>query len=163
VLGPGFNGGGSTLTINGGTVTGSGVMFYNTGSTYQTDGTPDSSDGNTQPPNKVTGNFGGIGINGGTVNLTPYADGSNANNPFNGLLFYQRRWNTTSASVGGNSNTVNLTGTIYAKWAQFDVAGQGRYNAQYIVGSLKISGNAVVTINGTGKNRGLANQVYLVE
>jgi hypothetical protein len=57
----------------------------------------------------------------------------------------------------------NLTGTAYAKWAAFSLAGQGKYNAQFIVGSMSISGNATVTINARGKNFGKANLVFLVE
>ena len=56
-----------------------------------------------------------------------------------------------------------MTGTIYAKWANFDLSGQGEYNAQFVVGSMAISGNAIVTINATGKNFGKANLVFLVE
>src|SRR5262249_46246793 len=121
---------------------------------------PDSSDGGTTPPNNPPGNFGDVKINGGNVNLSPI---SNAGSPFFGMLFYQRRWNTQSVNVQGNSNNINLSGTLYAKWANFQLAGQGRYNAQFIVGSMSISGNAIVTINATGKNYGKANQVFLVE
>jgi hypothetical protein len=169
-------GGGTRFNINGGTVTGSGVMIYNTGSNYKPDGSNDAGLGeNTdpsnvnRPPSRVTGadgttaNFGGMTVNGGSVTLTPYNDTTNTANPFNGVLLYQRRWNESEASVGGNSNDINLTGTIYAKWAKFGLAGQGRYNAQYIVGSLSISGNALVTINATGRNFGKANQIFLVE
>jgi Flp pilus assembly protein TadG len=164
VLGPGLgNGNGQqTLSIsNGATVTdnGLGVMFYNTGSDYVSSGSPDSSDGSTLGTDN-NANFGKIAINGGTVNLTPI---SSSSSPFNGILFYQRRWNTADVSVGGNSNTVNLTGTLYDKWGNFTLAGQGQYNAEFVVGSMSISGNAAVTINATGKNFGLLNQVFLVE
>ena len=60
-------------------------------------------------------------------------------------------------------NQVNLVGTIYAKWARFHLAGGGRYDSQFVVGSLDIAGQATLTINGTGKNRGTANQIFLVE
>jgi Flp pilus assembly protein TadG len=162
VLGPGLgNGNGQqTLSIgNGATVNGSGVMFYNTGSDYQPNGTPDSSDGSTLGTDN-SANFGSVSINGGTVTLTPI---SNAASPFYGMLFYQRRWNTDDFSVGGNSATVSLTGTLYDKWGNFTLAGQGQYNAEFIVGSMTVSGNATVTINATGKNQGRVNQVFLVE
>jgi hypothetical protein len=146
------------LTMNGGTVTGSGVMFYNTGSDYNADGTPDSSDGSTlgTDSNAVYGSvtFGGNG----SINLSPPTSGT-----FNGILFYQRRWNNSTDSVGGNGTTVNLGGTIYNKWGNFTLAGQGQYNAEFIVGSLSISGGAAVTINASGKNLGKVNQVFLVE
>jgi Flp pilus assembly protein TadG len=162
VLGPGLgNGNGQqTLSIsNGATVNGSGVMFYNTGSDYTaTTGAPDSSDGNTLGTDS-NANFGQIAVNGGSVTLSPPPTG----NTFAGVLFYQRRWNTQDASVGGNSATVNMTGTMYDKWGNFILAGQGTYNAEFVVGSMTISGNAAVTINATGKNQGRVNQVFLVE
>jgi Flp pilus assembly protein TadG len=162
VLGPGLgNGNGqSTLKITGGTVTGSGVMFYNTGSDYQSNGTPDSSDGNTLG-NDNNANFGAISIGGGAnVTLSP---SSNSSSAFNGILFYQRRWDTQGASIGGNTSTLNLSGTIYDKWGNFALTGQGTYNAEFVVGALSISGGAAVTINAAGKNYGRVNQVYLVE
>jgi Flp pilus assembly protein TadG len=162
VLGPGLgNGNGQqTLSIsNGATVNGSGVMFYNTGSDYTSSGSPDSSDGSTLGTDS-SANFGQIAVNGGTINLSPI---SSSSSPFNGILFYQRRWNTQDFSVGGNSNTVNLTGTVYDKWGNLTLAGQGQYNAEFVVGAMTISGNAAVTINATGKNLGRVNQVYLVE
>jgi Flp pilus assembly protein TadG len=162
VLGPGLgNGNGQqTLSIsNGATVNGSGVMFYNTGSDYQSSGTPDSSDGNTLGTDS-SANFGSIAVNGGNINLSPI---SSSSSPFYGILFYQRRWNTQDFSVGGNSDTVNLSGTVYDKWGNLTLAGQGQYNAEFVVGSMSISGGAAVTINATGKNQGRVNQVFLVE
>ena len=102
-------------------------------------------------------------ITGGSVTLSPYSNPSNANDPFNGILFYQRRWNTKPATISGSSSDIQLTGTIYAKWANFSLSGQGQYNAQFVVGSMGISGNATVTINATGKNFGRANLMFLVE
>jgi hypothetical protein len=145
------------LTMNGGTVTGSGVMFYNTGSDYQADGTPDSSDGSSLGTTSAP--FGSVTFGGnGSINLSPPTSGT-----FNGILFYQRRWNNSTDSVGGNGTTVNLSGTIYNKWGNFTLAGQGQYSAEFVVGSLSISGGAAVTINAAGKNLGKNNQVFLVE
>ena len=162
VVGPGLgNGNGQqTINFNGGTITGSGVMFYNTGSDYTSSGTPDSSDGGTLGTDN-SAHFGAISIGGGaSVTLTPISDSSS---PFFGILFYQRRWNTQGASVGGNTSTLSLSGTIYDKWGAFSLAGQGTYNAEFVVGSLSISGGAAVTINASGKNLGRVNQVFLVE
>ncbi len=148
-------------------VTGNGVMFYITGSNYDpTTGSPDSSDGNTSPPTTGNPSFGGITINGGTganagtVNLTGLSDSQSL---FNGMLFYQRRWNTQSADINGGSDTTQLNGTIYAKWARFKLDGSGVYNSQFLVGSLALSGQANITINYAGKNTGKAPQVFLVE
>jgi Flp pilus assembly protein TadG len=158
VVGAGTGVGQQGLTINNGTVTGSGVMFYNTGSDYNSNGTPDSSDGNNSPNSNAS--FGAISIGGGaSATLSPPPAG----NTFAGILFYQRRWNTQGASVGGNTSTMNLSGTIYDKWGNFTLAGQGAYNAEFVVGALTISGGAAVTINATGKNAGRVNQVFLVE
>jgi hypothetical protein len=63
----------------------------------------------------------------------------------------------------GNSNQLSLTGTVYAKTAQVDLAGTGKFNAQFVVGSMQISGGATVTINAGGKDFGRANLVFLVE
>lgn len=151
----------NTMKITGGTVqsSGNGVMFYNTGSNYNpTSGAPDNSDGSTTPAT-INGIGGAFQITGGTVSLLPLTD---AGSPFNGLLFYQRRFNTNTATVSGSGN-LNLQGTLYAKWAQFHLSGQGSYQAQFIVGSMAIDGGATVTINAAGKNLGKANLVFLVE
>ncbi len=79
------------------------------------------------------------------------------------MLFYQRRWNTQSADINGGSDTTQLNGTIYAKWARFKLDGSGVYNSQFLVGSLALSGQANITINYAGKNTGKAPQVFLVE
>jgi hypothetical protein len=163
VVGPGLgNGNGQqTFSINGGTVTGSGVMIYNTGSDYTSGGSPDSSDSPTTLGTDKNANFGIVSIGGNaSVTFTPISDPSS---PFNGILFYQRRYNTQAASVGGNTSTLSLSGTIYDKWGNFALAGQGTYNAEFVVGSMSISGGAAVTINATGKNTGRLNQVFLVE
>jgi hypothetical protein len=148
---------------NGATLTSApgGVMIYNTGSNYDpSTGTPDMNDGNTlgtDPQNPQTGQ---IAINGGAVNLSPI---TTSGSPFVGMLFYQRRWNTQSFGVGGNSNSVNLTGTLYDKWGLFTLAGQGQYQAEFVVGQMSIGGNGIVTIDATGKSTGRLNQVFLVE
>jgi Flp pilus assembly protein TadG len=159
--------GGNFKITGNSTVTGNGVMFYITGSNYDpTTGSPDSSDGNTSPPTSGNPSFGGITINGGTganagtIGLTGLND---SQSPFNGMLFYQRRWNTQSADINGGSDTTQLNGTIYAKWARFKLDGSGVYNSQFLVGSLALSGQANITINYAGKNTGKAPQVFLVE
>jgi hypothetical protein len=158
------------LQINGGTVTGSGVMFYVTGSSYVPTSSSSTADPTynaapdlttvTSSPPTGSANLASVGINGGTVNLSGLSD---TGSPFNGMLIYQARLNTSTLSVGGNSDTVNLTGTVYAPWATFKLAGQGRYLAQFLIGSMQITGNGSVTVYGTGKNFGKANLVFLVE
>jgi hypothetical protein len=153
------------LTINSGTVTGSGVMFYITGSNFvPTSGLPDSSDGNSTPGSSSGVKFASLGIGAGAnINLSSYNNAGNANDPFNGMLFYQRRWDTSTASIGGNSSNTTLSGTLYAKWANMQIAGSGNLNAQFLVGSMSITGGSTVSINATGKLLGRANVVFLVE
>jgi hypothetical protein len=170
------------LRINGSaTVTGSGVMFYVTGSNYlnngagyydalddalndQLDGplppTPGSL-GSSPDPGKV--DFAAIDINATSarVTLTGINDTSSQ---FHDILFFQRRRNMNAARIQGNAGkNVTLGGAIYAKWANFTLSGGGRYDATFVVGSMDISGQGTVTINGTGRNFGVANQVFLVE
>src|SRR5262249_3931574 len=91
-----------------------------------------------------------------TVTLNGLKDSSS---PFNNILFFQRRRNSNSASIQGNAGGgVSLNGTMYAKWANFKLAGGGKYNAQFVVGSMAVSGQADVTIQKSGKSFGLANQ-----
>ena len=155
------------------------MLFYFTGSDYvnagQGNGYYDVLDGaveldtstNSLPPppsgEPSNVNFASLTINANSaiVTLTGLSDSSS---PFNGLLFFQRRRNENALSIQGKAgDQVTLGGTVYAKWANFKLAGSGKYDAQFLVGSIAISGQAAVTINSTGKNRGKANQVFLVE
>ena len=155
----------STIKFTGsGIVRGTGVMFYNTGSDFNVStGEPDASDGYGPVgsiPNSTK--FGGITINGSDVQLTGLI---NDQSPINGMLIYQRRWNTAGADIQGGTSTNNnvLAGTIYAKWANFKLAGSGKYDAQFIVGSMALAGTANIILNYEGKNLGKANNVFLVE
>jgi hypothetical protein len=58
---------------------------------------------------------------------------------------------------------VNLTETGYDNWRNLSLSGQGRYNAEIVVGTMSVSGGAAVTINTTRKNQGRVNQVFVVE
>jgi hypothetical protein len=160
VLGVGFSGNGTTLNITtGATVTGNGVMFYNTSSDFNvTTGLPDSSDGTSK--GTPAGSIGSVNISGSAITLRPLND---ASSPFYGMSFYQRRWNDKLVSIQGNSSNDYFGGTLYGKWAQFSVSGSGQYNAQFICGSIKVTGQATVTINYAGKQLGKANEVFLVE
>jgi hypothetical protein len=168
------------------TVTGNGVLFYFTGSNYlEVAGSPGAYDiqdaetqvdpndpaslaqGIPQPPpdpnfNQV--NFANLDLNttGGTVTLTGLNDPGNS---LDGVLFFfRRRMDGRVAAIQGNPGAdVHLTGAIYSKWGNFKMAGGATYEAQFVVGSMDVSGQAVVTILGTGKDFGLADLVYLVE
>lgn len=150
----------NTLVINnsGGQVIGNGVMFYNTGSDYSaTSGLPDSQDGFTLGSSSAF--FGGININTQSLTLTPYRS---AGSPFDGMVFYQRRWNTEDLSVQANASNVNVTGAIYDKWGAVKLAGGGAsFNSPFVVGSLNVTGSATLRAPTTQESK--PNQVYLVE
>ncbi|MCH7687420.1 MAG: hypothetical protein IH899_12190 [Planctomycetes bacterium] len=79
------------------------------------------------------------------------------------MLIYQRRRNTESAEIQGESSAGSLTGTIYAKWSLFKISGNGVYLAQFVIGSLNVPGNGDITLSYGGKQLGKAPAVFLVE
>ena len=166
----------TVLSINGGTLTANGVMFYNTGSNYNpTTGAPDINDATTPPPITDGAKLGSVSISAGvtmspidTHNASYNYGGYSAGAPvpssdFDGMLFFQRRNSTQEFKVTGDSSQANLTGTLYGRYGVANIIGQGTYNAQFIVGSIKISGNGTITINFSGSNEGKSKLVYLVE
>jgi Flp pilus assembly protein TadG len=156
-----ITGGGLTMTGNS-TLTGDGVMLYNTGSDYNVNtGLPDSGDGTSSPPAPAATQFGGVSITGNaTLNLTPFSDPSN---PFDGMVLYQRRLNTEPLKLAGNGSSDVLTGTVYAKWAPLDLSGNGTFNSQFVVKEVDITGNGTLTLDVTGQPLALSHQVFLVE
>jgi hypothetical protein len=170
------------LRMNGScTVTGTGVMFYFTGSNYLdvSPGHWDTLDGHLDGPLPPTFGpdtlppppdpdfssvrFATMDCNATNANVTLTGLAA-PGNPFDGIMFFQRRRNNKDAAIQGNAGVnVLLGGAIYAKWARFKLAGEGRYDATFVVGSIEVSGQAVVTIMGSGKNLGTANLVFLVE
>jgi hypothetical protein len=166
----------TTMQISGGTITANGVMFYNTGSNYNPNtGSPDVNDVSSSPPISDGANLGGTAIN-SSVTMSPIDTTNAAYNyggyrsgapipisDFNGMLFYQRRNSTKGMTVSGNASQALLTGALYAKYALANFTGQGTFNAQFIVGSISISGNGIVTINFTGSSDSISKSVFLVE
>jgi Flp pilus assembly protein TadG len=154
-------GGGLSMSGNA-TLTGSGVMLYNTGSDFNVNtGLPDSQDGSTAPPAAGSATFGAVTITGNAqLNLTPF---SNSSSPFDGFVLYQRRLNTQPITIAGNGSSDSLQGTAYAKWAPLDLSGDGTFNSQFFVQSLVVSGNGNLTLDYTNQNLGKADLVYLVE
>ena len=142
--------GGGFSATGGSTVTGSGVMFYNTASTYNSSTGADGS----------SPSFGTIKINAGAVTMTAL---SNSSSKFDGMLFYQDRSNTQGVTMSGNSNTSNLSGTLYAPAADLSVSGGGNWGAQFITKTATFSGGSSITINYAGSNLGKAPFVFLVE
>jgi hypothetical protein len=157
-----------TLDITGGDVTADGIMFYNTGSDYDpVFGTPDNTDLDSVPNPPSDVEFGGVLINAGMefspIDTDTYAYDTPVSEDFNGMLFYQRRWNTSDIQIEGNSADGNLSGTLYAKWADVKIAGQGTYDAQFVVGSMDITGQGDITIDFDGDDVGRAPRIFLVE
>jgi hypothetical protein len=152
---------GGELSVTEQNVKADGVMFYMTGSDYDViTGHPDIHDGAGPPPSTLNqNNFKSVTINAGLK----FTGIDNPNSPYHGMLFYQRRWNMKNFNVQGNSESGNLRGTIYAKWAPMKIAGQGIYNAQFVVGEITTSGQGNVTILDGGNLIGRASQVFLVE
>jgi hypothetical protein len=162
------------LKITGGTVTAEGIMFYNTGNNYDPDtGSPDINDVNKKPPHDDGASLGGFSFNAG-MRFRPidtsrfaysslYSGAPAVSNKFDGMLFFQRRRSTQGIDIQGDSAEGVLSGTLYAKWANFKISGQGTYDAQFVAGSMSVTGQGNVTVLAAGGGRGRANQVFLVE
>jgi hypothetical protein len=150
---------GGELKITGGTVVADGVMFYITLKDYNpSTGLPDSGDGETLPPTN-NAQRGGITV---TSNATLRAL-NNPASPFHGMLFYLRRINDSAVTVAGNATSGRVVGTIYSKWSQLTLTGQGIFNTQFVIGNVKWSGNGNMTLSPSGYEFAKAGLVYLVE
>ena len=154
-------GGGISMSGNS-VLSGDGVMIYNTGSDYNVNtGLPDSDDGTNPPPAFGDPTFGGVSITGNAeLNLTAY---SNSSSPYDGMVLYQRRLNTQPLKLAGNGASDVLSGTVYAKWAPLDLAGNGTFDAQFVVQRVNITGNGDLTLNVSGQGLARSDQVFLVE
>jgi hypothetical protein len=127
-----ITGGGFNVSGNA-SVTGTGVMIYNTASTYSYSSGTDG----------AGAAYGGFNLSGkGTINLTPPSTGTYA-----GILMFQDRNNAMALNFSGNSMT-GITGTIYAKTAQLNESGTAQMGSNtnpisLVVDTLTISGNAI--------------------
>jgi hypothetical protein len=157
------------------TITANGIMFYNTGSNYNPNtGTPDINDVNTSPPITDGALLGSISFNSSAIMLPIDTTNSSYNYggyrpgapipsaDFNGLLFYQRRNSTQTFTMAGNASQSQMLGTFYGRSALASFTGQGAFDAQFVVGSIAISGQGTVTINFVGSSA-KTKEVYLVE
>ena len=156
-----IKGGGIDLSGNA-TINGSGVMIYNTGSDYNVNtGLPDSGDGSAAPPAGGGATFGALSISGnGSLKLTAY---NNAASPFDGMLFYQRRLNTQTIDLSGNAALDSMLGTVYAKYAELNLSGNGTMNTQFAVDRLNFTGNGNLVLDNTGHHYADSDRVFLVE
>jgi hypothetical protein len=162
------------LKITGGDVKAEGVLFYNSGSTYNaTTGWPDANDQDNPMPALDNARFGRVAFN-SSVKMSPidtarfaysslYPGAPAVSNKFDGMLFFQRRRSSKEITVTGNSGNSLLSGTLYAKWGAFNLSGQGAYDAQFIAGTVTTSGQGDITITSTGGKKGRAARVFLVE
>ena len=124
---------GGGLTINGGTVSGSGVTFYLTG--------VDKAASNPQ-------DYAGVNINGGTVNLSAPCD--NSGGGIEGMLFFQDRSITSGVGSVINGNTAStFTGAIYFPTTSLSYAGtSGADQYTYLVANtLTITGTTSIGNN----------------
>jgi hypothetical protein len=143
---------GTALSISGGTVSGSGVMFYNTGNNYNA---TFGSSGTT---------YGKITISADpNVSFTDISSLNTSSSIFDGMVFYQDRSNTQVVSFAGGTTGSSIKGTTYAPNAELIVSGSGTWQSQLIVGWLSVNGAPNITIDPTGAVLGQAGNVYLVE
>ncbi len=109
-------------------------MIYNAGTGYNLNSGADG------------GTFGAITLSGnGTMSLTQPSTGAYA-----GVLIFQARDNPKALTFSGNAMQ-GITGTIYAKMAQFVASGNGQVGStskpiSLIVDTLTLSGNAVAQL-----------------
>ena len=124
------------LILSGGTISGSGVMFYITKS--------------------LTGIDGRLNIGGNTlVNLTAPTEGT-----YEGISFFQDRANTRDGLVIGTADSFQVDGVLYfpkcgdsQHGAGLEVGGTGLdLGVQLITWKLYVRGNSNVTINYDGEN-----------
>lgn len=129
------------------TISSNAVLTMNPG-VYYIDGGNFSASGNSSlTANEVmiymnSGNFSMSGN--GTFDVTAPNSGS-----YQGMMLFMDQSNTGSISISGNG-VVQTAGTIYGALAHMALSGNGSntvMNAQIIVDTLAISGNAAMTLN----------------
>ena len=130
-----INGGG--INMSGTTsITGNGVMIYNTGG-------------------------GAINMSGtGSINLSPMTTGTYA-----GLTIFQDRADTASATLSGGTN-INNTGTFYLPNAALTLSGNsgvGVFGSQFITKTLTFSGSGGVKVNYSASSVASKYSISLVE
>lgn len=163
------------LKLTGGTVVADGLMFYNTGQDYNvTTGAPDNTDLGATPPTAATTLFGSTAIN-TSFRTSPidttkynysslYSGAKSISKEFNGMMFYQRRHNIQVLKITGNTSETSLTGTFYGKWMPIDISGQGKYDAQFVVSHMTVSGSGTVEVTaGNNAPKAMGKSVFLVE
>ena len=163
------------LRFNGGTVTANGMMFYNTGRNYNVNtGAPDNTDLGIPPPSSPTTSFGRASfttsfqtspIDTSVYNYASLYPGAKAvSSDFNGMMYYQRRHNTQTLQITGNSAETTLQGTFYGKWMPIQISGQGKYNSQFVVSTFAVTGSGNIEVtSGNNTPVAMGKAVALVE
>jgi hypothetical protein len=122
------------ITVTGeATVSGSGVLLYNTSKNYPLEG----------------GQMGKIVLGGsGSIDLSPAESGAYA-----GISIFQARDNTQPISIVGHAVfNGELHGTVYAPSAQLTIIGGGLTHASLVVNTLRVIGNADASLTADGAN-----------
>lgn len=154
------------VSILAGPVTAEGVMFYITDSGgYSTDnGSPDSGDGETVPPDySVTTLLPSVVINAGLLG-SKYTPLNDPGSPFDGMLLYQRRTDRRPIVLVAEQliGSTNLSGMIYSKWGHLIFAGHGTYDLALCAGSIRVVNVLECKFNPTRKFLP-AKDVFLVD
>lgn len=165
----------NVIRFNGGTVKADGLMFYNTGNNYNvTTGLPDKTDLGITPPESPNTAFGRASfttsfqtspINTSLYDYASLYPGAKAvSSEFDGMMYYQRRHNTQTLQITGNSAETTLQGTFYGKWMPIQISGQGKYNSQFVVATFTVTGSGNIEV-AAGNNTPVAagKSVALVE
>jgi streptogramin lyase len=132
-------GGGLTVTGSG-SLSGNGVLIYNSGSNYPSAG----------------GSYGGVTLSGsGIISLT--AGGG----PDAGVVLFQARDNTRAIALGGNA-AAGIGGTVYAPAALLTVGSNASVGGSLVVNRLQLTGNGsstLVTGDGSGTDASVGELV----
>jgi hypothetical protein len=156
-------------------VTANGLMFYNTGKNYNVNtGAPDNTDLGIPPPSAPATSFGRASfttsfqtspIDTSVYNYASLYPGAKAvSSDFNGMMYYQRRHNTQSLQITGNSAETTLQGTFYGKWMPIQISGQGKYNSQFVVSTFAVTGSGNIEVTaGNNTPVAMGKAVALVE
>jgi hypothetical protein len=104
---------------------------------------------------------------GGSMSLQPPTIG-----PYTGITIFQNRSSPAPVQITGNGSA-NILGAVYAAGAQLQVTGNGGLNAlgqpqdiignQYVVNSLKVTGNGGFQVFYNGGNQANVRMIGLVE
>lgn len=131
-----------SLLLTAGEIEAEGVMFYLTNSAgyVATSGSPDASDGETEPSGPLVGSV----IPSAIINIgllgSSFTPLNSPGSPFDGMMIFQRRHDRRPIVIVQENllGAGTLEGTMYAKWGHIILAGKGEYNARFVAGTMRI-------------------------